>query len=98
MIRTVAELQEAATVAMKEFALELGVPKGVCVVLVTKQGAPTWAPCFLVVEGFERDPKANVANDPGANYGAIAWAKVMEMLSTLQDSGTTDRKPKKGEL
>ena len=53
-----------------------------------------------IAGSFERepDPVGRGPTDKGTSYGGVIWGKMFESLSTLLNSGTTDREPRKGEF
>ncbi len=76
---------------------EIGVKRGVAVVMVTEKLGAFGEVGSLSVNGkFER--RSRGAGDPGTNYFGIAMAKLGVMMSTLMDSGTFKNSLKRGEV
>ena len=91
--------QRAAVLAMKAEAVRLGI-RGVACALILEGDSETWDPTFSIVGGYFRpaDP-ARSDGDTGTNWAIVAWTKIVEMIETLANSGTTKgRILRKGEL
>jgi hypothetical protein len=80
---------------MKAKAEAFGVRGTAIVAYAPGDTVTTWMSQMLVVGDLIRPPSAN---DKGANFLAIAYAKACEMASTLKDSGSNVRPVYAGEV
>ena len=87
-MRNFLHIQEAAARAIAAKAGELSI-QGVATALVWDPSNPTfWTPTVHVVGRLSRGPKPERGpDDIGANYGAVALAKLAQMLRTKCPSG-----------
>jgi hypothetical protein len=92
--------EKKALDAMEEKAKGLNV-KGVAVAMVLSVlSNDDLLPRIRVIDRFERksDPERLGPNDKGTNYFAVALSKFSEMLTTLTNSGMSQRPLRNGEL
>lgn len=98
MAQTSAEWVEEHTLkAMLARAQTLGVTRGVAALCLHEIGDKHHRIVWAVNGEIERDPDPTRENDTGSNYLAIVLAKIAQMESTHQDSGTQERAAKFGE-
>jgi len=89
--------------AMQERAEELSVQGAAAYMVIPPEEehdeGSSWDPELRIIGRFHRDldPKKG-ENDAGANYAAVAFSKVAEMMRTGVDSGTSGDMPRKGEF
>lgn len=88
---------QSSLLEMVKKADEIGVLRGVAVVMVTERlGAFGEVGCLSVNGKFERPSRG--IGDPGTNYFGIAMGKLAVMMSTLMNSGTFKVDLKRGEV
>jgi hypothetical protein len=85
---------DAALVAMRARAQELGVTGVAVVAYFEGETIRAWSSKMIVVGKYRVDP---TASDKGSNLLAIAYAKAAEMADTHKDSGSGIRPPMTGE-
>ena len=85
---------DAALVAMRARAEELGVTGVAVVAYFEGETIQAWSSKMIVVGNYKVDP---TANDKGSNLLAIAYAKAAEMADTHKDSGSGIRPLMTGE-
>ena len=88
-------LANAALIAMKKRAEELGIGGVAVVACFEGDKIQSWTSKMLVI-GRMRDEPSQA--DKGANLIGIAYAKAVEMADTLRDSGSQVRPPMTGEF
>ena len=89
------EAANAALVAMRQRAGELGIGGAAVVAYFEGDSIQSWSSKMLVVGRMKDDPSAT---SKGANLLAIAYSKAAEMADTLKDSGSQVRPPMTGEV
>jgi hypothetical protein len=85
---------DAALVAMRARAQELGVTGVAVVAYFEGDTIQAWSSKMIVVGKLRDEP---TATDKGSNLLAIAYAKAAEMADTQKDSGSGVRPPMTGE-
>ena len=94
-------IQVFALGAMLTKASQMGVERGVGLILVKSKGlSPAHSVMYKVLNDIERDPDPSRGkDDKGTNYFAVAMSKLAGMLSTGCDSGEIHFRPlKSGEV
>jgi type 1 glutamine amidotransferase/uncharacterized protein GlcG (DUF336 family) len=89
------ELADAALVAMRKRAGELGIGGAAVVAYFEGDSIHSWRSRMAVVGRMKDEPSAT---NKGSNLLAIAYAKASEMADTLKDSGSNVRPPMTGEF
>jgi hypothetical protein len=94
-------VQEEMFEAMEEKAAELTV-QGVAAFMIIpddEESGQEWYPFLRIIGRFHRGPDSDRAEgDSGANYAAIAFTKIAEMVRTGRNSGESGAWTPKGEF